>query len=106
MVGKPAATPITSSPGLIARSPRRGEVSAENASKLADEPELVVSTQRRPRYLAKRFSNASLKRPVVSQPSSTASVIACSSPAPITLPEGGTLLCPATKGFGAICRSA
>src|SRR5690606_33781585 len=92
VVGKPAATPITSSPGLMARSPNRGEVSAEKASKLADEPELVVSTQRRPRYLARRFSKASLKRPVVSQPSSTASVIVCSSLAPMTFPDGGTTL--------------
>ena len=39
---------------------------------------------------ARRFSNSSLKRPVVSQPSSDASTMIFSSSAPITLPEGGT----------------
>ena len=42
VVGKPAATPITSSPGRTARSPRRGEVSAENAIRFADDPELIA----------------------------------------------------------------
>ena len=38
VVGKPAATVMTSSPRRMRRSPRRGEVKAENASKLAEEP--------------------------------------------------------------------
>ena len=41
VVGKPQATVITSSPRLIWRSPSCGEVNAENASRLAEEPELV-----------------------------------------------------------------
>ena len=49
MVGKPAATVMTSSPGLSARSPSLGEVSAVKASRLADEPELAVSTCCTPR---------------------------------------------------------
>ena len=58
VVGKPAATPITSSPGLIARSPSRGEVSVENATRLADEPELTVIRCFTPRNFASRFSNS------------------------------------------------
>ncbi|MNT93205.1 hypothetical protein D3C72_2346180 [compost metagenome] len=42
VVGKPAATPITSSPGLIARSPSLGDVRVENATRLAEEPEFTV----------------------------------------------------------------
>ena len=38
VVGKPAATVITSSPGCSRRSPSFGEVSAETASRFADEP--------------------------------------------------------------------
>ena len=41
VVGKPAATPITSSPFLIAFSPSLGEVRVLNATKLADDPELT-----------------------------------------------------------------
>ncbi len=41
VVGKPGATVITSSPGLTRRFPSFGEVSAESATRLADEPELT-----------------------------------------------------------------
>ncbi len=41
VVGKPAATVITSSPGLSRRSPSFGEVRAVTASRSADEPELT-----------------------------------------------------------------
>src|SRR6201996_3138423 len=105
VVGKPAATPMTSSPGLIARSPRRGEVSVENATRLADEPELTVIRCLTPRNFARRSSNIALKRPVVSQPSRLASTISCSSLAPITLPDTGTALSPGTKGRGACTTS-
>ena len=44
VVGKPQATVITSSPGLIALSPSSGEVSAVMASRLAELPLLVVIT--------------------------------------------------------------
>lgn len=73
VVGKPAAAVMTSSPGWSAHAPRLGEVSAVNASRLALDPELQVSTCGTPKMPARRFSKASLKRPVVSQPSSAAS---------------------------------
>ena len=49
---------------------------------------------------------ASLKRPVVSLPSSEASTMFLRSAAPSTLPEGGTWVTPATKGRGAYVSSA
>ena len=76
-------------------------MSAENASRFADEPEFVVRTCFTPRNAASRRSNASLKRPVVSQPSSDASTMLCSSAPPITLPEGGITVVPGTNGAGA-----
>ena len=42
VVGKPVAAVMTSLPGWIWRSPRSGEVSAEKATRLADDPELTV----------------------------------------------------------------
>src|SRR3990172_8306364 len=97
VVGKPAATVITSSPGFRARSPNFGEVSAEKASRFADDPELVVNTCFTPRKAASFFSNASLKRPVVNQPSSEASTSERNSGAPMTLPETGTGVSPGTN---------
>ena len=44
VVGKPVAQVITSSPGCNASPPSMWLVSAVMASKLAEEPELVVST--------------------------------------------------------------
>ena len=52
VVGKPAATVITSSPGRSRRSPSFGEVSAETASRFADEPELQSSAWRTPTAFA------------------------------------------------------
>src|SRR5687768_2049437 len=52
VVGKPAATPITSSPFLIARAPSLGEVSVLKATKLADDPELTESKYFTPRNSA------------------------------------------------------
>lgn len=106
VVGKPAATPMTSSPCLIARSPSFGLVSAENATRLADEPEFTVIRYFTPRNCARRCSNIALKRPVVSQPSSEASTIIFSSPAPMTLPDTGTGVWPGTKALGAYAMSA
>ena len=106
VVGKPAATPMTSSPGLIARVPRRGLVRVENATRLADDPEFTVIACFTPRNSARRCSNSALKRPVVSQPSSEASTINCSSLVPMTLPDTGTGLSPGTKGFGTCASSA
>ncbi len=105
VVGKPAATPMTSSPGLTARSPRRSEVSVENATRFADDPELTVIKYLTPRNAARRSSNIALKRPVVSQPSRLASTISWSSLAPITLPDTGTVLSPGTNGRGACTTS-
>jgi hypothetical protein len=75
VVGKPAATPITSSPCLIARSPNLGEVKVLNATKLADEPELTVIKYLTPINFASRDSNSSLNLPVVNHPSKEASTI-------------------------------
>ena len=69
MVGKPAATVMTSSPGLSRRSPSLGEVSALTASRLAEEPELTSEAQRTPTKRASFRSNSSAKRPVVNQAS-------------------------------------
>ena len=88
MVGKPAATPMTSSPGLMARSPSLGEVRVLKATRLADEPELTVMRCLTPRNAASCFSKSSLKRPVVSQPSSEASTMFLSSSAPMTFARG------------------
>jgi hypothetical protein len=41
VVGNPAATVITSSPGFNCLSPSSGDVSAVNAKRFADEPEFV-----------------------------------------------------------------
>ena len=60
VVGNPAAQVITSSPGRIARSRRRGEHSAETASRFAEDPELQVSTNRRPIKAASFASKAVL----------------------------------------------
>ncbi|OIQ75747.1 hypothetical protein GALL_425800 [mine drainage metagenome] len=43
VVGKPAATVMTSSPGFSARVPSLCEVSAVKANRFADEPEVVVN---------------------------------------------------------------
>jgi hypothetical protein len=48
VVGKPAATVITSSPRWIRRSPRSGEVRAMKAKRFAEEPELTKRAHRLP----------------------------------------------------------
>jgi len=56
VVGKPAATVITSSPGLIRRAcGSLAEVSAEIATRLALEPEFTSSEWRMPRKAASSF---------------------------------------------------
>src|SRR3990170_1805172 len=69
VVGKAAATVITSSPFLILLSPSSGDVNAINARRLADEPEFVKEQCLTPRNFAKSFSNFSAYLPVVSQKS-------------------------------------
>jgi antitoxin (DNA-binding transcriptional repressor) of toxin-antitoxin stability system len=58
VVGKPAATVMTSSPGRRRRSPSFGEVSADSATRFAEDPELTRTPWRRPKRLGKRFSNS------------------------------------------------
>ena len=72
VVGNPAATVKTSSPGLRARSPNFELVNAVKASKLADDPELTIDAWRMPTVLAKRLSNCSVYGPEVSQKSKLA----------------------------------
>ncbi|SEH85524.1 hypothetical protein BAZSYMB_GCONTIG00831_0 [Bathymodiolus azoricus thioautotrophic gill symbiont] len=106
VVGKPAATPMTSSPFLMALLPNFGDVSVANATKLADEPELTVIKCLISINSDSSFSNLRLKRPVVSQPSNDASTIYCNSVAPITFPDGGTTLLPGLKVFSIYFKSA
>ena len=106
VVGKPAATPITSSPFWIARSPNLEEVRVENATRFAEEPEFTVIRCLTPINSANFFSKRSLKRPVVNQPSKEASTMFSNSSEPISLPEGGTTVWPGTNVFGTNSRSA
>src|ERR1700722_11271341 len=106
VVGKPVAQEMTSSPSLSALSPSTCDVSAVTASKLADDPEFVVSVLRVLVTFARADSNLVLNRPVVSQKSrqeSTRKRISC---APSTLPLGGTAPIPATNGFAPCASSA
>ncbi len=56
VVGNPAATVMTSSPGFNRRFPSRGEVRALTASRLADEPELTRRACWTPMNAANFFS--------------------------------------------------
>src|ERR1035438_3543456 len=94
VVGKPAATVITSSPGLSRRSPSFGEVSALTARRLAEEPELTSEAQRTPTKRASLRSKSSAKRPVVNQQSRAESTTELKSPPSMTLPDTGTGDCP------------
>src|SRR6266446_10579876 len=105
VVGNPAATVITSLPGLRALSPSLGEVRDANARRLAEAPEFEVSANRTPRNLANLFSKASLNLPVVSQKSRAESTRLCISSAPNTLPDGGTTVSPG-ENLGGACRSS
>ena len=98
VVGKPAATVTTSSPGRSLSSPRSGEVSAETARRFADEPEFTRIASRTPTISARRRSSSSAKRPVVNQPSRAASTSACSSRASKTRPATGTVERPFSNG--------
>jgi hypothetical protein len=97
VVGKPAATVMTSSPGFSARSPSLGEVSALRATRLADEPEFTSDADRTPTNRASFFSNSLAQRPVVNHASSADSTTALISAASITLPETGTVEWPGTN---------
>src|ERR1039458_6540626 len=97
VVGNPAARVMTSSPGLSLRSPSFGDVRAENATRLADEPEFTSEHPRTPKYRANRRSNSLANLPVVSQQSSAASPRFRKSLPFRTLPETETTDSPATK---------
>ena len=73
MVGKPAATVMISSPLFTCRSPKRGEVNAIKARRLAEDPEFTKEQYRTPKYRENSSSNASVYRPEVSQNSSALS---------------------------------
>ena len=82
VVGKPAATVITSSPLFTLRSPSSGEVRVIKATRFAEEPEFTREQYLTPRYFASSSSNSSVYRPDVSQNSSALSTrltISCSS---------------------------
>lgn len=83
VVGKPAATVITSLPGL--------SFNAERANRLAEEPELTTSVYLTPKYLLNRSWNNLEYLPSVHQPSNAASTILMSSFSSYRLPETGTL---------------
>src|SRR5271169_2517350 len=105
VVGNPAATVITSSPGHSRRSPSDGEVRHESATRLADDPELTREAQRTPMNAANSRSNCAAKRPVVNQPSREASTNNSISELSNTFPETGTPLSPGTNGCGARAMS-
>ena len=101
VVGNPAATVSTSSPGFSARSPSFGEVSALSATRFALDPEFTSEAERTPKNRASLRSNSLANRPVVNHPSSAESTTEQMSSAPITLPETGTVDVPGTNSFAA-----
>ena len=100
VVGKPAATVMTSSPLLILLSLRRGLVSAMKAPRLAEEPELTREQNLTPKYSANFFSNSSVYLPDVSQNSRDESTRFTISSLPYTLLAYG-ILSPSSYAFTA-----
>jgi hypothetical protein len=87
VVGKPAATVITSSPGLSLRaSGSLAEVRAEIATRLALEPELTSRLWRTPMKAANSLSMAAPSEPRVSQKSRVADTAASTSSSVKTRP--------------------
>src|SRR5215213_1328117 len=105
VVGNPAATVSTSSPGFSRASPSEGEVRHDSARRFADEPEFTSIACRACITRAKRRSKSIAKRPAVSQKSSPASTTCCTSSAPNTFPETGTADSPGTNSRGAKATS-
>src|SRR3984957_8749974 len=97
VVGKPAATVMTSSPGFNCRSPSFGEVRALRATRLAEDPEFTSDAERTPINRARFRSKVSANRPVVNQPSRAESTTALISAPSITLPDTGTGETPGIK---------
>src|SRR6202140_1070629 len=100
VVGKPAATVMTSSPGVSRRSPSFEEVRALRATRLAEEPELTSDAERTPTNRARFRSKVSANRPVVNQASRAESTTALTSDPSITLPDTGTGETPGIKSPG------
>src|SRR5579884_1298026 len=90
VVGKPAATVMTSSPGFRRRSPNLGEVRALTATRLAEEPELTKEAHRTPTNRDNFRSKSSANRPVVNQQSKAESTTEHKSCESIIFPETGT----------------
>ncbi len=106
VVGKPAATVITSSPGRSASAPRVGEVSAVTASRFADEPEFTRCALRTPSSRAKARSNRRAVAPDAIRSSSAASTRAARSSAVSTAPEVRIGVRPGWNApSGAVCLS-
>src|SRR5690242_7225687 len=82
VVGKPAATVITSSPGISRASPNDSAVNAAIAKRFAEDPELTVKAYGRPKNVRNFFSKMELYLPVVNQNSKAESVRLLSSSAP------------------------
>ena len=99
VVGKPAATEIISSPGVMALSLCKWEVKDKKAKRFADEPELTVTKF----FTFKKFANFSwnswLNLPVVSQPSKADKIIFLVSSKPISLPDGGITVLPGINSY-------
>src|SRR5215472_11307042 len=100
VVGKPAATVMTSSPGMSRRSASLGEVRALSAAKFADDPELTRDAQRTPTNFARVRSKLSANRPVVNQASRAESTTALTSAPSITFPDTGTGVTPGMNSRG------
>jgi len=79
VVGKPAALVMTSSSGRNWRSPSLELVSAERATRFAEEPELTRMDFLTPSSAASSVSNASPSGPSVSQKSSVLETAASTS---------------------------
>src|SRR3954470_24526773 len=105
VVGNPVAAVMTSLPGAIRRSRSNGDVRAENATRLAEEPEFTVMAYRAPTRFARLVWNWSLNRPAVSQKSSAESTSDLTSLESKTRPETGTGDVPPMNGFVACARS-
>ena len=58
VVGKPAATDMTSSPALRRRSPRRGLMREDRATRFAEEPEFTRKAYSAPQNAANSDSKA------------------------------------------------
>src|SRR3989338_601992 len=98
VVGNPAATVITSSPGCSRFVPSCFDVSALSATRFAEDPELTRETYRTQSKSLNRFSNSFANLPSVHHPSRTASMAFEISRESNTFPEGGICVFPGING--------